>query len=72
MLATCYAAHAAIERATLPQMSMSELAIDATGLVVCNGDIEAVKSIDLYVETGGVLTSLESNGAGMTTAIKVS
>ena len=52
-------------------MSTSDLAINATGLVVRYGDVEAVRGIDLHVETGEILAFLGPNGAGKTTTIEV-
>ncbi len=48
-----------------------DLAIEVAGLKVSYGDIEAVKGIDLQVNTGEILAFLGPNGAGKTSTIEV-
>jgi len=50
---------------------MSDLAIEASGLVKVFGDNRAVDGIDLAVPTGTVYGVLGPNGAGKTTAVRM-
>ena len=50
---------------------MSELAIEASGLVKTFGDVRAVDGVDLAVPTGSVYGVLGPNGAGKTTTIRM-
>src|SRR5580704_17722946 len=47
------------------------LAIEATGLIKRFGAFTAVDSLDLYVETGTVVSLLGPNGAGKTTTVRI-
>ena len=51
--------------------SPTPLAIEASGLVKCFGDIRAVDGVDLAVRQGAVYGVLGPNGAGKTTAIRM-
>jgi daunorubicin resistance ABC transporter ATP-binding subunit len=46
-------------------------AIEAEGLTKRFGDFTAVKELDLYVETGSVVSLLGPNGAGKTTMVRM-
>ncbi|NNJ13040.1 ATP-binding cassette domain-containing protein [Chloroflexales bacterium ZM16-3] len=48
---------------------MSDMAIEARGLVKRYGDLTAVDGIDLHVEAGAIYAMLGPNGAGKTTTI---
>jgi ABC-2 type transport system ATP-binding protein len=48
-----------------------EIAIDASGLRMRYGDVEALRGIDLQVRTGEVFGFLGPNGAGKTTTIEI-
>ncbi len=50
---------------------MTELAIEASGLVKHFGDTRAVDGVDLAVESGAVYGVLGPNGAGKTTTIRI-
>jgi ABC-2 type transport system ATP-binding protein len=50
---------------------MSELAIEASGLVKTFGEVRAVDGLDLEVHPGGVYGFLGPNGAGKTTTIRI-
>ncbi len=49
----------------------SGLAIDVAGLVVRYGDVEAVKGIDMQIQSGEILAFLGPNGAGKTSTLEV-
>jgi ABC-2 type transport system ATP-binding protein len=46
-------------------------AVETTGLHKRYGDVEALRGVDLYVETGTVFGLLGPNGAGKTTAVRI-
>jgi oleandomycin transport system ATP-binding protein len=50
---------------------MSDLAIEATGLVKSFGDTKALAGVDLAARRGSVLGVLGPNGAGKTTAVRI-
>ena len=50
---------------------MSEHAIEVEGLRKSYKDVEALRGIDLQVESGTVLGLLGPNGAGKTTAVRI-
>jgi ABC-2 type transport system ATP-binding protein len=50
---------------------VSELAIEARGLVKRYGDVEALRGVDLRVPAGTVFGLLGPNGAGKTTAVRI-
>jgi ABC-2 type transport system ATP-binding protein len=50
---------------------MGERVIDVRGLTKTYGDVEALKGIDLHVDTGEVFALLGPNGAGKTTATEI-
>jgi len=50
---------------------MSELAIEATGLVKSFGETKALAGVDLAAREGSVLAVLGPNGAGKTTAVRI-
>lgn len=50
---------------------MSELAIDAKGLSRNFGDVKAIQSLDLQVDTGSIYGFLGPNGCGKTTTIRL-
>jgi ABC-2 type transport system ATP-binding protein len=50
---------------------MAELAIEVEGLRRSYGTLEAVRGLDLHVETGEVFALLGPNGAGKTTAVEI-
>jgi oleandomycin transport system ATP-binding protein len=50
---------------------MTDLAIEANGLVKSFGDTKALAGVDLAVRTGTVLGVLGPNGAGKTTAVRI-
>ena len=50
---------------------MTELAVDATGLVKQFGDVRAVDGVDLQVRRGEVFGVLGPNGAGKTTTLSM-
>ena len=50
---------------------MTELAIEARGLVKRYGDVTAINGIDLSVPTGMIFALLGPNGAGKTTTINI-
>ena len=52
-------------------MTLSPLAIEATGLVKRFGDVRAVDGVDLAVRRGSVYGVLGPNGAGKTTTIRM-
>ena len=52
-------------------MTMTTLAIEASGLVKSFGDKRAVDGVDLAVRTGSVYGVLGPNGAGKTTTIRM-
>jgi ABC-2 type transport system ATP-binding protein len=49
----------------------NELAVEATGLEKCYGDLRVLDGIDLAVERGSVLALLGPNGAGKTTMVRI-
>lgn len=51
--------------------AMSEAAIQVTGLRKSYGDLEAVRGIDLHVDSGEVFALLGPNGAGKTTTVEI-
>jgi ABC-2 type transport system ATP-binding protein len=52
-------------------MTMSETAIEVRGLEKSYGAVEAVRGIDLRVETGEIFALLGPNGAGKTTTVEI-
>jgi ABC-2 type transport system ATP-binding protein len=50
---------------------MAEVAIEARGLRKRYGSVEALRGVDLTVETGTVFGLLGPNGAGKTTAVRI-
>ena len=52
-------------------MTLSNLAIEASGLVKVFGDVRAVDGVDLVVPRGSVYGVLGPNGAGKTTTIRM-
>jgi ABC-2 type transport system ATP-binding protein len=50
---------------------MSELAVEAVGLVKSYGDTHALRGVDIDVRRGTVLGLLGPNGAGKTTAVRI-
>jgi oleandomycin transport system ATP-binding protein len=50
---------------------MTDLAIDATGLIKSFGDTKALAGVDLAARKGTVLGVLGPNGAGKTTAVRI-
>jgi ABC-type multidrug transport system ATPase subunit len=51
--------------------SRADLAVEASGLVKCFGDTQAVDGLDLTVPAGSVYGLLGPNGAGKTTTIRM-
>src|SRR5579862_1090769 len=51
--------------------SMTDLAIEATGLTKSFGDTKALAGVDLAARKGTVLGLLGPNGAGKTTAVRI-
>src|SRR5215472_17298457 len=51
--------------------SMTDLAIEATGLTKSFGDTRALAGVDLTARKGSVLAVLGPNGAGKTTAVRI-
>ncbi len=49
----------------------AEPAVETTGLRKSYGDIQALRGVDLRVETGSVFGLLGPNGAGKTTAVRI-
>jgi len=49
----------------------NELAIDAIGLRKSYGAVEALRGVDLRIESGRVYGPLGSNGAGKTTIVRI-
>jgi ABC-2 type transport system ATP-binding protein len=49
----------------------AELAVETTNLHKRYGDVEALRGVDLRVETGSVFGLLGPNGAGKTTAVRI-
>jgi ABC-2 type transport system ATP-binding protein len=52
-------------------VNQTPLAIEATGLVKCFGDVRAVDGVDLAVRRGSVYGVLGPNGAGKTTTVRM-
>ena len=52
-------------------MAMTNLAIEASGLVKTFGELRAVDGVDLAVPRGSVYGVLGPNGAGKTTTIRM-
>src|SRR5215468_2884162 len=52
-------------------MAMTDLAIEASGLVKTFGELRAVDGVDLAVPRGSVYGVLGPNGAGKTTTIRM-
>src|SRR3954467_3041687 len=52
-------------------MAMTDLAIEASGLVKSFGNVRAVDGVDLTVPRGSVYGVLGPNGAGKTTTIRM-
>jgi ABC-2 type transport system ATP-binding protein len=50
---------------------MSQLAVEANGLVKRFGGVRALTGVDLQLPTGGVLGLLGPNGAGKTTVVRI-
>jgi oleandomycin transport system ATP-binding protein len=50
---------------------MTDLAIEATGLIKTFGETKALAGVDLAARTGSVLAVLGPNGAGKTTAVRI-
>ena len=50
---------------------MTELSIEATGLVKSFGETRALRGVDLQVRKGTVHAVLGPNGAGKTTAVRI-
>jgi len=50
---------------------MTELSIEATGLVKSFGETRALRGVDLHVRKGTVHAVLGPNGAGKTTAVRI-
>src|SRR5271157_401142 len=61
----------AAARPQVDDRSRGEAVIEATGLVMRYGDIEAVRGIDLRVNRGEVFAFLGPNGAGKTTTVEI-
>src|SRR5713226_605034 len=51
--------------------SMTDLAIEATGLAKSFGQTRALAGVDLAARRGSVLSVLGPNGAGKTTAVRI-
>jgi ABC-2 type transport system ATP-binding protein len=51
--------------------SMSEVAIEVRGLKKSYGAVEAVRGVDLEVQTGEIFALLGPNGAGKTTTVEI-
>ncbi|MGF6098562.1 ABC transporter ATP-binding protein [Pseudomonas sp. 18175] len=49
---------------------MSEALLKVSGLQVCYGAIEAVKSLDLHIDEGERVTLIGANGAGKSSSLK--
>jgi len=61
----------AAARPQVDDRARGEAVIEATGLVMRYGDVEAVRGIDLRVNRGEVFAFLGPNGAGKTTTVEI-
>src|SRR5271168_704323 len=60
-----------IETERRPPMPSTEFAVITDGLTKHFGDLVAVDSVDLRIESGTVMSLLGPNGAGKTTTVRM-